>query len=245
MTNSELAELLAAAKDVPLYYDDDPDNRAIKARQRLAAQALALAQEVLDLRGAGGALAEMAEYIVAPVRSQHMRDTTDDCDDARCIACDELADWDEALARWAELQPGALPPTAQGETEVRDGVLSAADRKRWRLLPSLLDALEEARCERDEAQAEAVRLHEALREWAPILEAAKHQDGKWQRPMPSLPSHEGVYVWALKAQEELGEMSAALLGRFIGKEGRGDPLAECYETIAVLLRVAAALEPHA
>ncbi|KKK69169.1 hypothetical protein LCGC14_2936740 [marine sediment metagenome] len=125
---NNLEALLAAAKDAPLYYDDDPDNRAIKARQRLAAQARALAQEVLDLRGAGGALAEMAEYIVAPVRSQHMRDTTDDCDDARCIACDELADWDEALARWAELQPGALLPTAETEEEVRDDLIDSACR---------------------------------------------------------------------------------------------------------------------
>lgn len=102
----------------------------------------------------------------------------------------------------------------------------------------LRKALEAAERERDEARAEAGR----YREWAPILEAAKRQDGKWRRPMPTLPSEAGVYVWALKASEEMGELSAALLGRFIGKDGRGDPLAECHELIAVLLRIAAALK---
>jgi hypothetical protein len=100
----------------------------------------------------------------------------------------------------------------------------------------LQDAKDEARQERAEA--------ERLREWAPILETAKRQDEKWLKPMPEFPSHEAVFVWALKAQEELGEMSAALLAHLIGKEGRGDPLAECYETIAVLLRIAVALEPR-
>lgn len=84
---------------------------------------------------------------------------------------------------------------------------------------------------------------EKLAEWAPILEAAQRQDIKWKKPMPTDIDFgdNSVYVWALKAQEELGELSAALLGGLIDKEGRGDALEECYQLIAVLLRVAAAL----
>lgn len=84
---------------------------------------------------------------------------------------------------------------------------------------------------------------EKLAKWAPILEVAERQDIKWKKPMPTDIDFgdNSVYVWALKAQEELGELSAALLGGLIGKDGWGDALEECYQLIAVLLRVAAAL----
>jgi hypothetical protein len=98
--------------------------------------------------------------------------------------------------------------------------------------------------ERDEAQVklDAVQTQDRLRrEWAPILETAQQQDIKWKKPMPEIDfGDEAIYVWALKAQEEMGELSAALLGGLIGKEGRGDVLEECYQLIAVLLRVARA-----
>jgi len=86
---------------------------------------------------------------------------------------------------------------------------------------------------------------ERLREWAPILEAAQRQDIRWKKPMPEIDfGDEAIFIWALKAQEEMGELSAALLGGLIGKEGRGDVLEECYQLIAVLLRIArAALAP--
>lgn len=91
------------------------------------------------------------------------------------------------------------------------------------------------------AQDEVAR----LREWLPIIEEAKRQDERWLKPMPELPDKEAVYVWAMKAQEELGELSAALLGRLILKDGRGDPLTECHQLIAVLMRVATALSGEA
>jgi hypothetical protein len=73
--------------------------------------------------------------------------------------------------------------------------------------------------------------------WADILDAATQQDIRWRYPMPTLPDAEAVYVWCLKAQEELGELAAALLGQLIGKEGRGEALVECDQLIAVLLRI--------
>lgn len=74
--------------------------------------------------------------------------------------------------------------------------------------------------------------------WTGVLEQAARQDVRWWRhAMPTLPDAEAVYAWAMKAQEELGELSAALLGQLIGKEGRGQPLEECDQLIAVLLRV--------
>jgi hypothetical protein len=96
-----------------------------------------------------------------------------------------------------------------------------------------------------ERDGELERLREALDTWLPVIEEAKRQDERWQKPMSELPSEKAVFVWALKAQEELGELSAALLGRLIEKDGRGDPLTECYQTIAVLMRVARALLPEA
>ena len=79
--------------------------------------------------------------------------------------------------------------------------------------------------------------------WALILEVAERQDIKWKKPMPEIDfATESIYVWALKAQEEMGELSAALLGGLIGKEGRGDVLEECYQLIAVLLRIATAAQ---
>jgi len=59
--------------------------------------------------------------------------------------------------------------------------------------------------------------------------------------MPALPDETAVYVWMLKAQEELGELAMALLGQLIGKDGRGDPMEECDQLLAVLLRVRMAL----
>jgi len=122
---NNLEALLAAAKDAPLYYDDDPDNRAIKARQRLAALAPALAQEVLDQREVGEALAKA-------LQEEHARTESMCCDVCAakvrngvytkgCTSC-------EALARWAELQPGALLPTAETEEEVRDDLIDSACR---------------------------------------------------------------------------------------------------------------------
>ena len=113
---NNLEALLAAAKDAPLYYDDDPDNRAIKARQRLAAQAPALAQQVLDLRGAGGALAERLNLMTL---SSHFTD---------CEAPGDLLEFDLclaqpcvenriALARWAELEQAAPPEGEEGERD--------------------------------------------------------------------------------------------------------------------------------
>lgn len=55
--------------------------------------------------------------------------------------------------------------------------------------------------------------------------------------MPPISSELGVCVWAMKAQEELGELSAVLLGNLIGKENRGNALDECDQLIAVLLRI--------
>ncbi|KKK79249.1 hypothetical protein LCGC14_2835420, partial [marine sediment metagenome] len=49
--------------------------------------------------------------------------------------------------------------------------------------------------------------------WDSILAAAERQDIKWKIPMPDLSTNRGVYVWALKASEEMGELSAALLAR--------------------------------
>jgi hypothetical protein len=86
---------------------------------------------------------------------------------------------------------------------------------------------------------------ERLQEWLPVIEEAERQDKRWLKPMPEFPSEQAVFVWALKAQEELGELSAALLGQVISKDGRGDPLTECYQTIAVLMRVAIALRAEA
>ena len=95
-----------------------------------------------------------------------------------------------------------------------------------------------------QAESRLARAQEALREWGPILEVVKQQDIKWKKPMPEIDfGDEGIYVWALKAQEEMGELSAALLGGLIGKEGRGDVLEECYQLIAVLLRIARAALP--
>lgn len=74
--------------------------------------------------------------------------------------------------------------------------------------------------------------------WAGILDAAAQQDIRWKIPMPPLGTDYGIYVWALKASEEMGELSAALLAR-IGQRTEPDDTAleECDQLIAVLLRV--------
>ena len=80
--------------------------------------------------------------------------------------------------------------------------------------------------------------------WASILDAAARQDGRWKIPMPDLMNDHGVYVWALKASEEMGELSAALLARIGNRKVPNDTaLEECDQLIAVLLRVRTLLEP--
>jgi hypothetical protein len=96
-------------------------------------------------------------------------------------------------------------------------------------------------CEHGDYVSSCKKQHAELREVAGVLEQFVRQQERWQQPMPEFPGAEAVYVWALKAQEELGELSAALLGGLIGKEGRGDALEECDQLIAVLLRVRSAL----
>ena len=83
------------------------------------------------------------------------------------------------------------------------------------------------------------------REWVSILEAAEAQDVRWKIPMPDLSDDRGVFVWALKAQEEMGELSAALLARIGNRKVPKDTaLGECDQLIAVLLRVRVLLERH-
>ncbi len=77
--------------------------------------------------------------------------------------------------------------------------------------------------------------------WLPVIEQVALQTERWRKPMPDISEPGAAVIWALKASEEMGELSAALLGRAIGKEGRGDPLEECYQLMAVLLRVSSAL----
>ena len=77
--------------------------------------------------------------------------------------------------------------------------------------------------------------------WLPVIAQVENQDERWKMPMPDISDPNAAMIWALKASEEMGELSAALLGRAIGKDGRGDPLEECYQLMAVLLRVAGAL----
>lgn len=75
--------------------------------------------------------------------------------------------------------------------------------------------------------------------WAGVLDAATRQDIRWKMPMPSLAEDvNGVYVWALKASEEMGELSAALLARIGSRKNPNDTaLEECDQLIAVLLRI--------
>ncbi len=91
----------------------------------------------------------------------------------------------------------------------------------------------------------ALAMVKELAEAHGILEQFKRQQERWKKPMPGLDGENAVFIWCLKAQEELGELSAALLGRLIGKEGRGDPLEEVDQLIAVLLRVRTALPESA
>lgn len=53
--------------------------------------------------------------------------------------------------------------------------------------------------------------------------------------MPSLNDPNGAAIWMLKLSEEVGEVGAALLGRLIGKEGRGDVKQELAQVVAVAL----------
>ena len=74
--------------------------------------------------------------------------------------------------------------------------------------------------------------------WTSILDAAAKQDIRWQIPMPNLDSEYAIYVWALKASEEMGELSAALLARAGKRKTPKDTaLEECDQLIAVLLRI--------
>ena len=74
--------------------------------------------------------------------------------------------------------------------------------------------------------------------WSDILDAAARQDIRWKIPMPDLSTDHGIYVWALKAQEEMGELSATLLARIGNRKVPSDTaLVECDQLIAVLLRI--------
>lgn len=74
--------------------------------------------------------------------------------------------------------------------------------------------------------------------WESVLEAASKQDIRWKIPMPDLSTDHGIYVWALKAQEEMGELSATLLARIGNRKVPSDSaLVECDQLIAVLLRI--------
>ncbi len=78
--------------------------------------------------------------------------------------------------------------------------------------------------------------------WGGVLDAAERQDIRWKIPMPSLKEERGIYVWALKAQEEMGELSAALLARIGNRKiPKDSALAECDQLSAVLLRIRAEL----
>ncbi len=79
---------------------------------------------------------------------------------------------------------------------------------------------------------------ERMLPWLPVIAQVESQAERWKIPMPGMSEPGAALIWALKASEEMGELSAALLGRAIGKDGRGDPLEECYQLMAVLLRVA-------
>ena len=75
-------------------------------------------------------------------------------------------------------------------------------------------------------------------QWMGILQAAEAQDIKWKIPMPDLITKHGIYVWVLKAQEEMGELSAAMLS-YIGhrKPPKDTALTECEQLISILLRI--------
>ena len=74
--------------------------------------------------------------------------------------------------------------------------------------------------------------------WESILEQMQGQDAKWKIPMPYLDTEHGIFVWALKAQEEMGELSAALLACIGHRKAPKDfALVECDQMIAVLLRI--------
>lgn len=74
--------------------------------------------------------------------------------------------------------------------------------------------------------------------WESILKAASRQDIRWKIPMPDLSTDNGIYVWALKAQEEMGELSATLLAIIGNRKVPSDSaLVECDQLIAVLLRI--------
>ena len=79
--------------------------------------------------------------------------------------------------------------------------------------------------------------------WRSILEQADRPDMRWQILMPDLTTEHGGFVWAMKAQEEMGELSAVLLS-CLGhrKEPKDVALVECDQLIAVLLRVRELLE---
>ena len=79
--------------------------------------------------------------------------------------------------------------------------------------------------------------------WRSILEQADRQDVRWKIPMPDLSTEHGVFVWVMKAQEELGELSATLLsGLGHRKEPEDSALVECAQLISVLLRIHDLLE---
>jgi NTP pyrophosphatase (non-canonical NTP hydrolase) len=83
-------------------------------------------------------------------------------------------------------------------------------------------------------QAEVERLKVAD---AALHEVAR-QSERWKIAMP----RNEPAIWVLKIVEEVGELSAALLGQEIGKEGRGDVLEELNQVIAVALAIRAAIE---
>ena len=128
-----------------------------------------------------------------------------------------------------------------GGMDEYESVKDLLDAIRSRCVGSALAKLDLAQAQVQaalDAVAPILKEEEKEDEWASILEAAKAQDIKWKIAMPTLDSEHGVYVWALKSQEEMGELSAALLARIGNRRIPEDTaLEECDQLIAVLLRV--------
>ena len=155
MSDQELEALLAAASkdctekcrgtacfvqpcgrhcDYPYTDEGLPACRACDAqdaaKRDLAALAPALAQELIERRRVGGGLTEaMQEY-------ERMWESANDCPECVGSLCADHAlqlilartKAKDAADRWAELQPGALLPTAETEEEVRDDLIDSACR---------------------------------------------------------------------------------------------------------------------